>query len=73
MRDFVSGHDILPLSDGDAREAGLLSGRLARAGRRMGTVDVLVAGMAKARGQPILALDQRFRDLASELRIERYP
>ena len=73
VRDFVSGHEILPLSEGDAREAGLLSGRLARAGRRMGTVDVLVAGMAKARGQPLLAVDQRFRDLASELRIEAYP
>jgi tRNA(fMet)-specific endonuclease VapC len=68
--DFMAGHEILPFGDGDAREAGLLSGRLSRLGRMMGTVDVQVAGMAKARGQTILATDRRFRELADEIRVE---
>jgi tRNA(fMet)-specific endonuclease VapC len=68
--DFAAGHELLPFSDGDAREAGLLSGRLARLGRMMGTVDVQVAGMAKARRQAILATDNRFRELADEIRVE---
>ena len=73
VRDFTSGHDILPFNDADAREAGLLSGRLSRAGRMTGTVDVEIAGMAKARGQVLLTADRRFRDLASEIRLETYP
>jgi len=73
IQDFVSGHDILPFGDADAREAGLLSGRLSLGGRMMGTIDVQVAGMAKARGQVLLTADRRFRDLSTEIRLERYP
>ncbi len=73
VRDFVGGHDVLPFSDADAREAGLLSGRLSRAGRTMGTVDVQVAGMARAQGRTIVTADHRFRVLADEIRLERYP
>src|SRR3989442_3861949 len=73
IQDFVSAHDILPFSDADAREAGLLSGRLCRAGRMMGPVDVQVAGMAKAREQVLLTADRRFRDLSTEIRLEKYP
>jgi len=71
--DFAGGHELLPFSDTDAREAGLLSGHLSRSGRMMGTVDIQIAGMAKARAQPLLASDRRFRELASEVRIEKYP
>ena len=71
--DFAGGHELLPFSDTDAREAGLLSGRLSRSGRMMGTVDVQIAGMAKARAQPLLATDRRFRELAGEIRTEKYP
>ncbi len=71
--DFAGGHDLLPFSEADAREAGLLSGRLSRSGRMMGTVDVQIAGMAKARGQTLLAADRRFRDIAAEIRVVRYP
>jgi tRNA(fMet)-specific endonuclease VapC len=73
IQSFVSGHDILPFSEADAREGGLLSGRLSRGGRRMGTIDVQVAGMAKARGQLLLTADRRFRDLSTEIRLEPYP
>src|SRR5688572_2239476 len=57
--DFAGGHELLPFGDRDAREAGLLSGQLTRSGRMMGTVDVQIAGMAKARAQPLLATDRR--------------
>ena len=73
VHDFVGGHDVLPFSDADAREAGLLSSRLSRAGRMMGTIDVHVAGMARARGQTLVTADRRFRELADEIRLERYP
>ena len=71
--DFAGAHELLPFSEADAREAGLLSGQLSRSGRTMGTVDVQVAGMAKARAQPLLATDRRFRELAGEIRTEQYP
>jgi len=70
---FAGGYELLPFSDVDAREAGLLSGRLARSGRMMGTVDVQIAGMAKARGQTLLATDRRFREIATEVRVEKFP
>ncbi len=71
--DFAGGHELLPFSEADARGAGLLSGQLSRSGRMMGTVDVQIAGMARARTQPLLTTDRRFRDLADEIRIEKYP
>lgn len=70
IRAFVSGHDLLPFSEEDAREAGLLQGRLARMGRPLNTVDVMVAGMAKARRETVLASDRRFRDLSPDIRTE---
>ena len=73
VRAFASGHELLPFGDADAREAGLLSGRLSRTGRMMGTVDVEIAGMAKAREQTLLATDRRFRELSAEIRVEEYP
>ncbi len=68
--EFVAGHELLPFNDRDAREAGLLSGHLSRSGRMMGTVDVQIAGMAKARRQGLLATDRRFRELADEVHVE---
>lgn len=68
--EFTAGHELLPFNERDAREAGLLSGRLSRSGRMMGTVEVQIAGMAKARKQGLLATDRRFRELADEVRLE---
>jgi len=73
VTDFAGAHELLPFSETDAREAGLLSGQLSRSGHMMGTVDVQIAGMAKVRGQTLLASDRRFRDLADAIRIEKYP
>ena len=73
VTDFAGGHELLPFSEADAREAGLLSGQLSRSGEMMGTVDVQIAGMAKARAQTLLASDRRFRGLADAIRIEKYP
>jgi len=70
IRAFVASHHLLPFGEGDAREAGLLQGRLARTGRPMNTVDVMVAGMAKARQQAVLAADRRFRELSPDIQTE---
>ena len=72
-REFTSGHELLPFGKADALEAGLLLRRLSRTGRLMGTVDVEIAGMAKAREQTLLATDRRFPELSAEIRVEAYP
>jgi len=72
VREFVDSSDLLPFGREDAREAGLLAGRLARRGRMMGVIDVQVAGMAKARRATVLTSDRRFRELSSEITVE-YP
>src|SRR2546428_2026918 len=73
VTDFAGGHELLPFSETDAREAGLLSGQLSRSGEMMGTVDVQIAGMAKGRAQTPLAPDRRFRGLADAVRTGEYP
>ncbi len=70
IRHFIESHDVLPFSDSDAREAGLISGKLAGVGRMMGTVDVQIAGMAKARGETLLTSDRRFRELSKDIDID---
>jgi len=67
IRHFVESHDILPFSDVDAQEAGLISGKMSGTGRTMGTVDVQLSGMAKARGLALLTFDKRFRDMSKEI------
>ncbi len=52
IESLVEGFDVLTLTDVDGKEAGLLQARLALAGKTVGTVDVLIAGMARARGEP---------------------
>ncbi|MFQ5838316.1 MAG: PIN domain-containing protein, partial [Thermoplasmata archaeon] len=69
---FVDAHDLLPFGPTDAREAGLLSGRLKRRGRAMGTVDVQLAGMAKARGETLLTGDRDFSAVAEVVGLEGY-
>lgn len=69
---FIESHDVVLFSDQDAREAGLISGRMSGAGRTMGTVDVMVAGMARARGEVVLTSDRRFRELSPEVKVELY-
>jgi len=66
---LVSSFPVMVMTDGDAREAGLLQAALSRAGRTMGTVDVMVAGMAKARNQTLVTGDRDFRTVARDVRI----
>src|SRR2546428_9885573 len=73
VTDFAGGHELLPFSETDAREAVLLSGPLFRSGEMMGAVDVQIAGMAEGRAQTLLASDRRFPGLADAIRIEKYP
>jgi len=70
IRAFVDNHDLLLFGEDDAREAGLLLGRLAEAGRQMNTVDVMIAGMAKAHRETLMTSDRGFRQLATDISIE---
>lgn len=69
---LVAAFEILPFTDADAREAGLLQARLSLAGSTMGTVDVLVAGMAKARGETLVTGDRDFSAVRRDVRVRTY-
>ncbi len=69
---LVAAFDVLPLTDVDAKEAGLLQAKLSLAGLTMGTVDVLVAGMAKARGETLVTGDRDFSAVQRDVRIRSY-
>ena len=70
VRTFVETYDLMPFGEDDSREAGLLLGRLSRAGRPMNTVDVMIAGMAKARRETLVTSDRGFRQVAAEIDVE---
>ncbi|HKZ64495.1 MAG TPA: PIN domain-containing protein [Thermoplasmata archaeon] len=70
VRAFAENYDLMPFGEDDSREAGLLLGRLSRAGKPMGTVDVMIAGMAKARRETLLTSDRGFRQVATEIKVE---
>ena len=72
VEDLVATFDVMAMTDEDAREAGLLQARLGRRRRTMGTVDVIVAGMAKARGHPLITGDRSFSAVADEIEIRTY-
>jgi len=72
VRQFAAAYEILPFTEEDAVEAGRLSGRLVKAGKTPGTVDVQLAGMAKARGEALLTADEGLLGLSKEIRVEGY-
>ncbi len=69
---LVAAFDVLLFTDADAKEAGLLQARLSLAGESLGTVDVLLAGMAKARGETLVTGDRDFSAVRREVRIRSY-
>ena len=69
---LIASFDVLTLTDVDAKEAGLLQARLSLAGATMGTVDVLLAGMAKAREETLVTGDRDFTAVRRDVRIRSY-
>lgn len=69
---LVASFDVMVMTDEDAREAGLLQARRSRAGRTMGTVDILVAGMARARGETLVTGDRDFSLVRREVKLRSY-
>ena len=69
---LIAAFDVLTLTDADAKEAGLLQARLSLAGDTMGTVDVLLAGMARARGETLVTGDRDFSAVRRDVRIRSY-
>lgn len=72
IESLVESFDVLVLTDADAKEAGLLQARLSLAGNKMGTVDVLIAGMARARGETLVTGDRDFSSVERDVRIRSY-
>jgi len=72
IESLVASFDVMVMNDDDAREAGLLQARLRGKGRTMGTVDIMVAGIAKARGQTLVTGDRDFSAVAAEISLRRY-
>ncbi len=72
LEDFIEAQDVLPFGPQDAREAGFLSGKLKKQGRAMGTVDIQLAGMTKARGETLLTGDRDFSALSGLVGLEGY-
>lgn len=69
---LVAAFDVLLFTDADAKEAGLLQARLSLAGETLGTVDVLLAGMARARGETLVTGDRDFTAVRRDARIRSY-
>ncbi len=69
---LVAAFDVFTLTDEDAKEAGLLQARLAQAGATMGTIDVLLAGMARARQETLVTGDRDFSAARRDVRIRSY-
>ncbi len=69
---LVAAFDVLLFSDADAKEAGLLQARLSLAGETLGTVDILLAGMARARGETLVTGDRDFSTVRRDIRIRSY-
>lgn len=69
---LIVAFDVLTLTDTDAKEAGLLQAGLSLAGATMGTVDVLLAGMAKARGETLVTGDRDFSAVRRGVHIKSY-
>ena len=69
---LIESFDVLVLTDEDAREAGLLQARLSKAGRTMGTIDVLLAGMARRRGEILVTGDRDFSTVSREVQVRTY-
>jgi len=69
---LVDAYDLALFSNDDAREAGLLQARLSDAGRGMNTVDVMLAGMARARGDTLVTSDRDFSVVRRDVKIKAY-
>jgi tRNA(fMet)-specific endonuclease VapC len=72
LETLIESFDVLVLTHEDAREAGLLQARLSKAGKTMGTVDVLLAGMARRRGETLVTGDRDFSTVSREVRLRSY-
>jgi len=69
---LIESFDVIMMTHEDAREAGLLQARLSQAGRTMGTVDVLLAGMARRRGEILVTGDRDISTVRREVRLRSY-
>ena len=72
IESLVDSYDIMLFSDADAREAGLLQAQLAKSGNTMSAVDVMLAGMARARDETLVTSDRDFSTVRDRVRLRSY-
>jgi tRNA(fMet)-specific endonuclease VapC len=65
-------YDIVPLDEAAAQIAGRLQSTLERDGRKLGTIDALVAGIAISRAESVVTGDSRLMNLGQGLDIRGY-
>ena len=68
----LEAYTVLPFSAAHAERAGRLSGELARRGRMLEPVDVQIAGIALAEGQPVLTRNKKDFERVPGLKIVAY-
>ena len=69
---FLSILDVLPFDDLAAVEYGKICAHLQRLGKPIGTMDMLIAGHAKAEGLTLVTNNVREFERVPELRIENW-
>jgi tRNA(fMet)-specific endonuclease VapC len=69
---LIESFDVIVMPHEDAREAGLLQARPSKGGRTMGIVDVLLAGMARRRGEVLVTGERDFSTVRREVRLRSY-
>ena len=72
IESLVDSYDIMLFSDADAREAGLLQAQLAKSGNTMNAVDVMLAGMTRARDETLVTSDRDFSMVRDRVRLRSY-
>ncbi len=69
---FLDSYPVLSLTMADCKEAGVLDHELSRRGVVLPTVDLLLAGMARARSEILLTRDHALLDLAPRVLAQGY-
>lgn len=72
VEDLLLAFEVAPLGVAEAQAAGNIQAARAGRGRPLGTVDVLVAGIAAARGEAVVTGDAGLASLAPEVTVRQY-
>ncbi len=72
LEELLESYEVAPFDGEAAKAAGELQAELSRKGRPLGTIDVLVAGLALARDETLVTGDQALMRLRPRIRIKTH-